>query len=540
MIKKIFLILLFFCFLTSTVFAKDTPQVLFINQVRGEECCAKGTFDNLKSQTEKFITEKIPGYFALRYDVLTDEKYVEYLKQLIIKYPALINLGLMIEITPQLAKDSRVTYHNPESQWFEGQNIFTIGYQVNDRKKLIDQLFSIFKNKFGHYPNFTSAWMIDTDSLNYIHEKYEVIVHQITREQWGTDSYSLYGGPPHYPYPASTNWLFIPDFQQKNPVLILRQTVIDPLYNYGETKKTYTSQPNDYIFSGLDFIYFKKLINQALFEQKTTGFALLGLETSMDEKFQQEYFRQIEYIAQLKKKVSYPDLKELNNYWKQQTDTFYQGKDLINNTKNTAEFETTANFRKRIRTIEDKTYVTDYRYFDQKMTDPYNGYIAKKMGYWVVPFALDYSHIYNKNNIFPETINDIKIEKQPDYKIEKFDAIKFNQNRMMNYPYFLPEPIEREINRQKSQVKIVVEKDIKIELSAKDKFGWPVTISSPVEININPQQKEIKYKKDLANHTFTIPNNKLLFLKISLSANKKTIKNIYLFPRFLLFLKIIL
>jgi len=256
--KKFIIVILLFLFSTTSVLAKEKPQVVFVNQVRGEECCGKGNLDNLKLQINAFKDELIPAYFTLRYDVLTNDTYVNYMKETIKEVPQIIKLGLLIEITPQLAKNAQVFYHGKENQWYEAQNIFTIGYSESDRKKLLDQLFSTFKNKFGFYPELTSAWLIDTDSLNYIQERYGLIAHQITREQWGTDSYTLYGGPPHYPYPASKNWAFIPDFDNKNPLLILRQAVTDPLYNYGDTTNSFTSQPNDYL-KNKDFAYFKEL-----------------------------------------------------------------------------------------------------------------------------------------------------------------------------------------------------------------------------------------------------------------------------------------
>lgn len=524
-------------------FAKETPQVVFVNQVRGEGCCSPGTLENLQLQVEKFKIKKMPSFFTIRYDALTDQKYLDYLKKESESNKDIIKIGLLVEITPNLASDSGVKYNGTIERWFEAQSVFTIGYEKEDRRKIIDHLFKTFRDKLGYYPTITSAWMIDTYSLNYIHGKYGVIAHQITREQWGVDSYTLYGGPPHYPYPASTNWSFIPDFEQKNPLLILRQTVTDPLYNYGETKKHFTSQPNDYLNSGLDFEYFKKLINQALFEQKTTGFALLGLENANDLKYQEEYLKQIDYIANLGDRVVFPDLTKLLNYWSNQKTTHYQGKDLINGSDNRAEFETTPDFRKRIRAVEDKTYITDYRYYHRDLSDPYNDYVAKKQGYWIVPYSVDFSHVYNESEtIFPETRNDLDIK--PSVVLSKwreaikFNLIDFNKERFEKYPYYLPEPIEREIDRKKSQTKVSLGKTINIEFFTKDVYGYPVDIYYPIEIETDPEIEDIVHQPDGAKHEFFLQNNKPNFQKITLISNKKVIKTIFLFPKFFPFLKL--
>ncbi|MFH0979693.1 MAG: hypothetical protein V1803_01965 [Candidatus Roizmanbacteria bacterium] len=537
--KKILIFLVFLFIFPINSFAKEKPQVVFINQIRGEECCSTGSLENLQKQVEAFEKYRIPSFFALRYDALTNQDYVDYLKQEISRYPDVIKLGLLIEITPQLAHDTGIQYHDIVERWFEAQNVFTIGYQKEDRKKIIDQLLKTFKNKFGYYPILTSAWMIDTESLNYLHKNYGVIAHQITREQWGVDSYTLYGGPPHYPYPGSKNWSFIPDFTEKNPILILRQTITDPLYNYGETKKSYTSQPNDYLNAGLDFQYFKNLIDQALFEQKTTGFALLGLENANEEKYQDEYLKQIDYISQLKDRVSLPNLEQLSNFWQKQKTTYYQGKDLIRHSDNKAEFITTTDRRVRQRQTNGKTYITDFRYFHPDLTDPYNDYVAKKKGYWIVPYAFDFSNIYKPESVFPETKNDLIINKQPEFKIKKFNPKQFNKTRMENYPYFLPEAIERDIDRNKSQFKVTIGKTIDIELYARDEYGYPANIYYPIEVKTDPEIEGIQHEPDSAKHVFIIPNNKFDFQEIILVSNQKIIKKIILFPRFLPFLKII-
>ena len=541
--KRILLPLFFVLFILPTALAaKEKPQVVFINQIRGKECCSSGSLENLQKQVEAFEKYRIASFFVLRYDALINDDYVDYLREEIAKYPNVIKLGLLVEVTPQLAKSSGVKYHGTIDRWFEAQNVFTIGYQKEDRKKIVDNLFRTFKNKFGSYPELTSAWMIDTNSLNYVRKRYGVVAHQITREQWGVDSYPLYGGPPHYPYPASKNWAFIPDFNEKNPLLMLRQTVTDPLYNYGEKEKNYTSQPNDYLNAGLlDLEYFKKLINQALFEQKTTGFALLGLENATEEKYQDEYLRQIDYINELKDRdmVVFPDLKELSYFWPKQKTTYYWGKDLMNSNDNEVEFITSPSSRERQRKYLGQIYTTDYRYYHPELADPYNDYVAKKHGFWIVPYAIDFSHVYRPESIFPETKNDLIIDSEPKFEIKTIDPEEFNKKRLENYPYFIPEAVETEIDRNKSRVKVAMGSVIKIELLAKDKYGYPANISYPIDVKTDPEVERIEYRPDSAKHVFIIPNNKPDFQEIILVANKNIIKKIYLFPRLFPFVKII-
>src|SRR3989344_5767935 len=350
-IKKILFIFIIFLFLflfKTNASAKEPAHVLIINQVRGEECCSKGTLINLKKQVEAHTSKKVPAYFALRHDVLIDKNYVDYLKTATTNYPELIRLGLLIENTPALATNANVKHNINNENWFEAQNAFIIGYSNKDSIKIVDYLFNIFFEKCGYYPDVTSAWMIDTPTLNYIHDTYGVKIHQITREQYGTDSYTLYGGPPHYPYPASRNWLFIPDYDNSDPVLIVRQTVTDPLFNYGDTSNTFTSQPNDYLRGKKNFDYFTNLIDQVINQpDDQTGFTMLGLENSMDNNYQGEYVAQLEQIGKLESKgaVKFITVDELTDYWYNNKISLYYGKDLSRKNKDQAFWITTPFYR---------------------------------------------------------------------------------------------------------------------------------------------------------------------------------------------------
>lgn len=429
--RKLLLLGFFLVYLLSPfkVLAQQEPaHVLFINQVRGSECCAKGSLENLKAQVEVFTKNNIPAFFALRYDTLNDEKYVTYLKEVHQKRPDIIQLGLLIEITPQLAGEAKVKYQGSDYKWFEGQNAFTIGYTLEERKKIIDLVFSKFFQLFHFYPKLTSAWMLDTDSLNYLHNNYKVLVHQFTREQWGVDSYTLYGGPPHYPYPASKNWAFIPDYGSKNPLLIVRQAITDPLFNYGDTTNTFTSQANDYS-QDKTTDYFIKLVNQAVNQSEQTGFVTLGLENSMERKYQDEYLKQINYINELKiqRKVKFPTLQELFNFWSTKKTTLYFGRDLLGKTSDEAYWITTPSYRARLRIKNNQVLLTDLRLFNSDYSDPYKTYVARKEGFWIVPYLIDGSHWYKPlqdkrsflqrffsppipGNVFPEAQKDLKTE----------------------------------------------------------------------------------------------------------------------------------
>lgn len=373
----------------SPVSATITPNALvIINQVRGEECCGKGSLANLELQLKTTSRLGLPATYAVRYDALTSVAYVQLLKKYKAAYPELIDIGIMIEIVPSLAEDAGVSYRGTNETWYQAHHAFTIGYPKQARKKLLDALFLKYKSAFGTVPSVSSSWMIDTESLNYLKATYGIQYHQITREQWGTDSYTLYGGPPHYPYPASKNWLMVPDFSTPDPVWIVRQTVTDPIYNYGDVSSAYTSQPNDYARDGKNIEYFKKLITQAFdIRVNPLGFACIGLENSMDTAFQQEYVTQLEWVAEQYEQVRLmvTPVSVLSAVFRDHPVTSYTGaSDTIR-----ASWITSPTYRIRIVRNGGETAITDIRVYSPVLTDPYNEVVAKHEGYWIVPFLLD-------------------------------------------------------------------------------------------------------------------------------------------------------
>ncbi len=393
-----FLSFLLFSFFPSDVLAEEKVNnyAVIINQVRGESCCSAGSLESTKTQLDTISNLGLRASFAIRYDALADSRYTDLLKTYTTKFPNLIFPSGMIEIVPQLAQDAGVEYKGNETNWYHAQYAFTVGYEMTDRKKMIDTYMAKYLSIFGSYPSVTSAWMIDTESANYMHDAYAVIAHQITREQWGTDSYTLYGGPFHYPYPASQKWIFLPDYEQKNPLLVMRQTVTDPIGNYGDTSSSFTSQPNDYMRSGMDMAYFEKLVVNAFSQPNgQNGFVLLGLENSMNTLYQDEYVRQLEWLSENLAKYNAISLSasdaNLLNVFDEMKISVYHGKD--SDTRESWNV-TTEKYRVRLLSKDGELLITDIRYYDKNIEDPYTNHIAKHEAFWVVPFVLDGSRWY--------------------------------------------------------------------------------------------------------------------------------------------------
>ncbi len=394
-------------FISGEVHAQATSRsVVIINQVRGEECCGAGNLTNLELQLKTTAQLGLPATFVIRYDALSDPRYVSLLKKYQADYPDLIDLGVMIEIIPSLTAAAGVSYKGSEETWYQAHNAFTIGYPRETRKKILDTLFAKYASVIGNNPRVSSSWMLDTDSLNYVQQTYGIQYHQITREQWGTDSYTLYGGPPHFPYPASKNWLMVPDYSRQDAPMIVRQTVTDPIYNYGDSTSSHTTQPNDYMRGGKKIDYFQKLIAQALDSVvNPLGFVCLGLENNMEEKYQVEYVNQLTWIKEYAAThpTTFAKVTDLKNQYIQHKVTAYTGID--NMVK--ASWITTPNYRVRAIQKDGIVSITDIRVFSPALTDPYNETIAKHEGYWIVPFLIDGSRWYDASGLNYKVFNHI-------------------------------------------------------------------------------------------------------------------------------------
>lgn len=502
----ILLLLISILVLNTSVQANSPGDVLFIGQVRGQECCSPGSLENLQNQIKQHIKYNIPIILAFRYDALINSSWMEIIKEYIKDNSSLITPAILFEITPQLAKDSGVKHKITNDTWYEAQNIFSVGYPQEDRIKIANKLFNTFFEVFNSYPTISSAWMIDTQTLNYIHNNFGVKIFQITREQYGVDSYTLYGGPPHYPYPASRNWLFILNYDFDNPVLIVRQTVSDPLYNYGDDTSTFTSQPNDYLRGDKDISYFKKLLNYTIARNNTgRGFANLGLENSMDKKYQDEYFKQIKIIrdySNLNKVKLITDLEDFYNYWRKQKITIYDGEEDVGGIVNRAAWITTPNYRIRMILQGSRLSITDLRVYDKEFKDPYYDKQALKSGYWIVPYLIDGSvEREENNNSLLDFFKKKKIDSQQ-FIVRHTNDIK-NHNDRISLPD-ISDNQSYEIEKNKDNISIKY-KSLNNKIIRLKFFENQIYIENVSEENLKPQIN------DHSSNELIVDNNKKSF-----------------------------
>jgi hypothetical protein len=283
----------------------DKRFVTLVNPVRGRDKWNDKTITPLVNQYSLVKKEGFAATWLLQYDALTDPEVASRIKS----FDPNQEIGLFLEVSPDLAKEARVIYPT-QVAWANPRVLFLSGYLQSERRKLIDALFLRFKKTFGYFPRSIGAWWIDSYSLNYLREKYDVTAAMIVADQKTTDNYGVWGqwwGAAYFPSNAN---ILTPANGNANraEVVVIQWAQRDLSLAYGEGPEysNHSLQANDYTSLGKDTGYFVDLARQYLDCRNNLAQITVGLETGMEgTTFFPEYKRQ---ITELKK---FPRLKSL-------------------------------------------------------------------------------------------------------------------------------------------------------------------------------------------------------------------------------------
>ncbi len=284
--KLIFILLVFIFLLPQNINADEGINcgnrfVTLVNPVRNRSLWHDKSVKPLISQYGLIKQINAPATWLLQYDVLTDLQLLAEIK----KFDKAHELGVFLEVSPVFAEASRVIY--PDGvPWYSPGAVFLSSYTQSERRRLLDTVFRAFKDQFGSYPTSVGAWWIDSYSLNYLKEKYNITTALIVADQKTTDNYGVWGqwwGVPYYPSKAN---ILTPasSLVSKQNVVVLQWAQRDPILAVGEGTKfsNYSLQANDYIRQGKNTDYFKNLVNVYLSCQNPIGQVTVGLETGIE------------------------------------------------------------------------------------------------------------------------------------------------------------------------------------------------------------------------------------------------------------------
>ena len=225
--------------------------VNIVNFVRGVE--PRLDMDLLTPVAEEIRLNKQYGYentFLLQYDAMMDNRFVDlFLKE----KDERMALGIWIEMARCLIESIGLEWEGRPGfdwDWFVNPG-FLLAYTKSQKEQIIDRIMEKFRACFGYYPKSAGSWMLDTDSVSYMCEKYGVQAFCICREQWGTDAYTLWGGYYNGPYFPSRNHILHPaqteDAQIHAPVF--RMLGPDPIYCYYEKQVGERNKPGHTLYT---------------------------------------------------------------------------------------------------------------------------------------------------------------------------------------------------------------------------------------------------------------------------------------------------
>ncbi|MBR2353941.1 MAG: hypothetical protein IKA76_05510 [Clostridia bacterium] len=194
-------------------------------------------FDFTKQQVALVNEYPVDKTFLLQYDTVSDEQFVRLFKE---ETDERTELGLWYEIVEPLTTACGLPYRS-ENGWKWDWHIipgFSMAYTPHERELLIDEAMRKFKEVFGFYPKTVASWLIDTHTVNYLTEHYDISAMAICRDQANTDAYTLRGGYFNGGYYPSKSNMFTPaqtaEYQGKTPIFRLLGPC--PIYNYDEKK----------------------------------------------------------------------------------------------------------------------------------------------------------------------------------------------------------------------------------------------------------------------------------------------------------------
>ena len=171
--------------------------------------------------------------FLLQYDVICNDDFVAMIKS---KASANIELGFWYEVVESLTTACGMPYESTRGwkwDWFIKPG-FSVSYTLKEREALIDEAMRKFKEVFGYYPRTVGSWLLDTHTVNYLCDNYDINALCYCRDQINTDAYTFVGGYFNQAYYPSKKNIFTPaqTAENQNNVPTFRLLGPDPIHNY--------------------------------------------------------------------------------------------------------------------------------------------------------------------------------------------------------------------------------------------------------------------------------------------------------------------
>lgn len=190
-------------------------------------------FNATKAELEVVKKQGVDNTFLLQYDAVIDPRYISLFKN---EADDRTELGLWYEIVRPLTNKLGLPWRGePTSNWdWHIVPGFSMAYTQEERKLLADAAMDGFKAVYGYYPKTVASWLIDSFTMEYLSENYDISAFAVCRDQTNTDAYTLVGGYFNQGYYPSKKNMFTPA-QTKSMqinVPVFRLLGPDPIHSY--------------------------------------------------------------------------------------------------------------------------------------------------------------------------------------------------------------------------------------------------------------------------------------------------------------------
>lgn len=206
-------------------------------------------FDTIARQIRLLKQYGLPSTYALKYDALTDPRYQALLKE---NTDENDEIAAWWEITEPMCRRAGVPFPGKDSEIFDERvdSAYSVGYEPEDRKRLVDAYMEEFLRVFGRYPKTIGSWVLDPVTIAYAQSRYGVLGAAICRDQMGTDGFTLWGGYPNGIYFPSRKNEYLPaqTASEQIPVAMFRLLSPDPVFSFEQDVReglsgVYTLEP---------------------------------------------------------------------------------------------------------------------------------------------------------------------------------------------------------------------------------------------------------------------------------------------------------
>lgn len=388
--------------------------ITIVNPVRVSSY-TKDPASSIQNEYQEVAERRLPATWLLTYDALSDSSIIKIIKSMDKNQ----EFGIFLEVTEKFSNDSNVSY-NKTSSWHHATAIFLSGYSQGDRKKLIDTVFTKFKETFGYYPKSVGAWWIDAFSLSYMKEKYTITGVLGISDQFDLDGYQVWGTPWSTPFYPSKIHAGIPGGDSnKLDVVTFRWAARDPLNGYINPTEKQASlySVQDYPQVGALNEYFEKLIELYSVQKKYNKFGhiTIGLEAdSSPDAYEAIFAKRLDFVKKFEEQgVDVLNMKQFSDWYRNEFKKvspphFIETDDLLGTPKKAMWYQSAFY---RLGLVYDYNLETlrivDLRPYLNSFEEPFYLSPNKQFNLSInLPYAIDY--LNDKNSVWEFNIGSLK------------------------------------------------------------------------------------------------------------------------------------